>query len=106
MSGMSRRSFIDHAGALGAGAALAAVAPGRPGVRAAQAQTAPPVTAGGILSPNRFDYSPINVHPWVTGWPWRSRYLDRALAHITQYKDIWKASGTEVIDWYKANANV
>ena len=48
----------------------------------------------------------INVHPWVTGWPWRSKYLDRALAHITQYKDIWKASGTEVTDWYKAHANV
>jgi hypothetical protein len=48
----------------------------------------------------------INVHPWVVGWPWRSKYLDRALAHIMQYKDIWKASGTEVIDWYKANANV
>ena len=31
---------------------------------------------------------------------------DRALAHITQYTDIWKASGTEVMDWYKDHANV
>lgn len=48
----------------------------------------------------------ISVHPWVMGWPWRSKYLDRALAHINQYQDIWKASGTEVIDWYKAHANI
>jgi allantoinase len=46
----------------------------------------------------------INLHPWVMGWPWRSKYLDRVLAHIDQYSDVWKASGTEVIDWYKANA--
>jgi peptidoglycan/xylan/chitin deacetylase (PgdA/CDA1 family) len=46
----------------------------------------------------------INLHPWVMGWPWRSQYLDRVLAHIDQYSDVWKASGTEVIDWYKANA--
>jgi peptidoglycan/xylan/chitin deacetylase (PgdA/CDA1 family) len=66
---MSRRSFIDRAGALGAGAALAAVAPGGPAVRAAQAQTAPPTAAaGGILSPNRFDYSPIIDRP-VIKWP-------------------------------------
>jgi allantoinase len=47
----------------------------------------------------------INIHPWVMGWPWRSKYLDRVLAHINQYSDVWKASGTEVIDWYKGNAN-
>jgi len=46
----------------------------------------------------------INLHPWVMGWPWRSGYLDRVLAHIDQYSDVWKASGTEVVDWYKANA--
>jgi len=46
----------------------------------------------------------INLHPWVMGWPWRSKYLDRVLAHIDQYSDVWKASGTDVIDWYKANA--
>jgi peptidoglycan/xylan/chitin deacetylase (PgdA/CDA1 family) len=47
----------------------------------------------------------INLHPWVMGWPWRIKYLDRALAHINRYSNVWKASGTEVVDWYKANAN-
>jgi peptidoglycan/xylan/chitin deacetylase (PgdA/CDA1 family) len=46
----------------------------------------------------------INVHPWVVGWPWRSRYLDRALAYITGHSGVWKASGTEIVDWYKARA--
>jgi peptidoglycan/xylan/chitin deacetylase (PgdA/CDA1 family) len=46
----------------------------------------------------------FNLHPWVTGWPWRSKSLDRALAHIAESKDVWMASGAEVIDWYKANA--
>ncbi len=46
----------------------------------------------------------INLHPWVMGWPWRSKSLDRVLAHINDYKDVWKATGAEVINWYKANA--
>ena len=35
----------------------------------------------------------VNVHPWVMGWPWRSKYLDRALAHISKHPNVWKASG-------------
>jgi peptidoglycan/xylan/chitin deacetylase (PgdA/CDA1 family) len=46
----------------------------------------------------------ISLHPYVMGWPWRSKSLDSALAHIDGYKDVWKASGNEVIDWYKTNA--
>ena len=44
----------------------------------------------------------INLHPWVVGWPWRSKYLDRALAHISAHSGVWKASGREIIDWYKS----
>ncbi len=46
----------------------------------------------------------LNLHPWVIGWPWRSVYLDRALAHISQSGSVWKASGLEIVDWYKANS--
>jgi len=46
----------------------------------------------------------INVHPWVVGWPWRSKYLDQALAHISSHSGVWKASGQEILDWYKAHA--
>ncbi len=46
----------------------------------------------------------INLHPWVIGQPWRIKYLDQALAHISKYGGVWNASGQEVIDWYKDNS--
>ena len=46
----------------------------------------------------------INIHPWVMGRPWRIKYLDRALAHISQSDGVWSATGTEIVDWYKANS--
>jgi len=46
----------------------------------------------------------MNLHPWVIGVPWRIKYLDRALAHITSASGVWNASGHEVIDWFKAQA--
>jgi len=48
----------------------------------------------------------VNIHPWVMGWPWRSKYLDRALAHISRSPGVWKASASEVVDWYRANPNI
>ena len=48
----------------------------------------------------------INLHPWIMGWPWRSKYLDQALAHINKSgSGVWKASGHEILDWYKAHEN-
>jgi len=46
----------------------------------------------------------LNLHPYVTGWPWRSTYLDRALAHISKYSDVWKASGQDIVEWYARQA--
>jgi len=50
----------------------------------------------------------INIHPWIMGWPWRSKYLDLALAHIDKNggAGVWKASGREVLDWYSAHENI
>jgi peptidoglycan/xylan/chitin deacetylase (PgdA/CDA1 family) len=49
----------------------------------------------------------INIHPWIMGWPWRSKYLDLALAHINKSgAGVWKASGHEILDWYSAHENV
>jgi peptidoglycan/xylan/chitin deacetylase (PgdA/CDA1 family) len=47
----------------------------------------------------------VNIHPWVLGWPWRSKYLDRALAYINGHSGVWNASGREVVEWYKAHAS-
>jgi peptidoglycan/xylan/chitin deacetylase (PgdA/CDA1 family) len=46
----------------------------------------------------------LNLHPWIMGQPWRSKYLDQALAHIDGSKMVWKAGGREIVDWYKAHA--
>jgi allantoinase len=49
----------------------------------------------------------INIHPWIMGWPWRSKYLDLALAHIDQSgTGVWKASGHEIVDWYSTHENI
>ena len=44
----------------------------------------------------------LNLHPWMIGQPFRSKYLDQALAHISKHDGVWKATGQEIIEWYKA----
>jgi allantoinase len=41
-----------------------------------------------------------SIHPWIMGQPYRLKYLDRILAHVTRRKRVWKATGAEIIDWY------
>lgn len=48
----------------------------------------------------------VNLHPWVMGWPWRSKYLDSALAHIARHPNVWRASASEVVDWYQSHPNI
>ncbi len=43
----------------------------------------------------------ISIHPFLTGLPFRKKYLDEALRYITGHKDIWFATGSEIVDWYK-----
>lgn len=43
----------------------------------------------------------LNLHPWLTGQPFRTRYLDEAFAYLMQQPGIWVATGTEIIDWYQ-----
>ena len=41
------------------------------------------------------------------GWPWRSKYLDAALAHIDKTKTgVWKANSREILDWYSTHENI
>jgi peptidoglycan/xylan/chitin deacetylase (PgdA/CDA1 family) len=42
----------------------------------------------------------LNVHPWLTGQPFRIKYLDDALAHVCESGDVWKATGREIVEWY------
>jgi allantoinase len=45
----------------------------------------------------------ICLHPFLVGHPHRSKYFDKALAHITSRQEVWLATGSEIIDWYKKN---
>ena len=45
----------------------------------------------------------INIHPWLTGQPFRIGYLEDALGHIMGHEGVWAASGSEIIDWYRDN---
>ena len=42
----------------------------------------------------------LNLHPYVMGQPYRLKYLDQILAHICGRDGVWKATGSEIVDWY------
>jgi len=46
----------------------------------------------------------IALHPFLVGHPFRARYLERALAHIRKHDAVWIATGSAIVDWYKAEA--
>jgi peptidoglycan/xylan/chitin deacetylase (PgdA/CDA1 family) len=44
----------------------------------------------------------ICLHPFLVGHPHRSKHLDRALAYVCSHPEVWLATGSEIIDAYKA----
>jgi peptidoglycan/xylan/chitin deacetylase (PgdA/CDA1 family) len=46
----------------------------------------------------------IAVHPYISGQPHWIRHLDRALAYICGHEGVWKATGEEIADAYRAQA--
>lgn len=45
----------------------------------------------------------ICLHPFLIGHPYRSKYLARALAHITSRREVWLTTGGEITNWYVQN---
>jgi peptidoglycan/xylan/chitin deacetylase (PgdA/CDA1 family) len=43
----------------------------------------------------------LHLHPWLSGQPFRIRYLDTALATIMRRHGVWAANGSTIIDWYQ-----
>ncbi|MPZ57142.1 MAG: polysaccharide deacetylase family protein [Rhizobiales bacterium] len=43
----------------------------------------------------------ICLHPFLIGHPHRSKYFDKALAHIRSRQEVWVTTGGEILDWYK-----
>jgi peptidoglycan/xylan/chitin deacetylase (PgdA/CDA1 family) len=44
----------------------------------------------------------IALHPYLTGVPHRIKYLDEALAYINRHEHVWWATGSEIIEAYRA----
>jgi len=45
----------------------------------------------------------ISLHPFLIGHPHRSKYFASALAHIVSRQEVWLATGSEIVDWYRTN---
>jgi len=48
----------------------------------------------------------IALAPHVMGLHYRVKYLDQALAWITSQQDVWSATGSEILDAFKAGVDV
>jgi allantoinase len=48
----------------------------------------------------------LHLHPWLSGQPFRIRYLDKALGTMMRRHGVWTASGSEIIDWYQQHLPV
>jgi len=44
----------------------------------------------------------ICLHPFIIGHPFRSKYFDDALRHITSRQEVWLATGAEIVDAFRA----
>lgn len=42
----------------------------------------------------------MNLHPWLIGQPFRIGLLDRALGTIASAPKTWRATGSEIADWF------
>ncbi len=45
----------------------------------------------------------ISLHPFITGQPFRMKYIEQALAYIASHNAVWLTTGGEINDWYRAN---
>ncbi|HET6501149.1 MAG TPA: hypothetical protein VFG87_10340 [Amycolatopsis sp.] len=43
----------------------------------------------------------LALHPFVTGQPFRHKYLDRALAYLAAQPDVWLTTSDEIADHYR-----
>ena len=48
----------------------------------------------------------LSLHPWLIGQPFRIGYLEEALSHMVRRDGVWRASGKEIVDWYRSNPPV
>lgn len=45
----------------------------------------------------------ISLHPFISGHPYRMKHVEAALGYVASHSDIWRTTGGEINDWYRAN---
>ncbi len=53
-------------------------------------------------SPENGRVMAISLHPWVIGQPYRIAALEQALDHIMRHRGVWAATGSQILDAWKA----
>lgn len=53
-------------------------------------------------SPDNGRVMAISLHPWVIGQPYRIAALEQALDHIMRHRGVWAATGSQILDAWKA----
>ncbi len=48
----------------------------------------------------------ISTHPYITGVPHRIKYYDQVFQYIKQHEGVLFMTGSEILDWYKAEAGI
>jgi peptidoglycan/xylan/chitin deacetylase (PgdA/CDA1 family) len=43
----------------------------------------------------------LALHPFVTGQPWRAKYLDQALEYVVNHPGVWVTTSDEIADHYR-----
>lgn len=46
----------------------------------------------------------LNIHPWLTGQPYRIRHFEAALAHVVGHPGVWCATGSSIVDWLRRSS--
>ena len=48
----------------------------------------------------------LHLHPWLSGQPFRIRYLDTALGTMMRRRGVWATSRNIIIYWYRQHPAV
>ncbi|MFI6350219.1 polysaccharide deacetylase family protein [Streptomyces sp. NPDC050560] len=46
----------------------------------------------------------FGLHPFLSGQPYRARYVAEALEHMARFDDVWFTSADAIADWYAGEA--
>jgi peptidoglycan/xylan/chitin deacetylase (PgdA/CDA1 family) len=45
----------------------------------------------------------LALHPYLTGHPFRAKWLDRTLHYIRSHDHVWLTTGGEIAEWFYAH---